>query len=672
MPNQHGYLHRRRGAHQNDERDAVIRTVYKTMAPTFKGGVAGYTTVKKESPKPTQVQKEDNPETVKAPKKEVPTTEVAKKVVTTQEAKAKATTASDNKKDDGKDKGKNEDTKTLAKATTTSKKASTVPTVIHVPTDTESLESVLAKATGDVARTSSLKGAAPSDLTTAPALASASASATADASSSKSETEGSSPGAKAGIAFGVLGGLLLVGLLVFLAFNRRRKRAQHQKLANDDEKLNGPIGGGFPPADNTADNMSVRTDPKAPRISLRPVTQFLPNWNVNEKRTSKGANMALSPAAALNAHTTTSRAPGGSAWDRPTTSQSIDPANPFGTEAERVPTPIQEESIHSRSTPSSPVRDNSPQNDPLTANGPPVAGAAIGAAVGTAAAGVGATALARKTSMRKGGPKQLDLTLPTPPLGPVPPSPAGTEFSVSSANPGASGAPSAGAAAIAAAGGPANSAVHRVQLDFKATLEDELDLKAGDLVRLLHEYDDGWALVIRLDRSQQGVVPRTCLSTRPVKPRPAQGGPRPGPPVKPAGPPRGPGPHPPQGQRPMTPQGRPMTPQGRPMTPQGRPMTPNGGRSQSPMGRPMSPAGPRSQSPGPRPGPPGGRPMSPGPRSQSPGPRQGPPGGRSQSPSNMNRRNSPPGPSPMNPAQAARQGPPTGPVGRKPVPGQAY
>lgn len=44
------------------------------------------------------------------------------------------------------------------------------------------------------------------------------------------------------------------------------------------------------------------------------------------------------------------------------------------------------------------------------------------------------------------------------------------------------------------------------------------------------------ALCIRLDRSQQGVAPRTCLSTRPVKPRsngPPRGPPAPGMPRSP-------------------------------------------------------------------------------------------------------------------------------------------
>ena len=81
---------------------------------------------------------------------------------------------------------------------------------------------------------------------------------------------------------------------------------------------------------------------------------------------------------------------------------------------------------------------------------------------------------------------------------------------------------------------PAN--VHRVQLDFKPSMDDELELRTGTLVRLLHEYDDGWvslmpyslfqtiltrhqALCKSFDRSQQGVVPRSCLSKHALKPR---------------------------------------------------------------------------------------------------------------------------------------------------------
>jgi hypothetical protein len=46
------------------------------------------------------------------------------------------------------------------------------------------------------------------------------------------------------------------------------------------------------------------------------------------------------------------------------------------------------------------------------------------------------------------------------------------------------------AAGIPIARGPNN--VHRVQLEFKPSMEDELELRSGQLVRMLHEYDDGW------------------------------------------------------------------------------------------------------------------------------------------------------------------------------------
>ena len=40
--------------------------------------------------------------------------------------------------------------------------------------------------------------------------------------------------------------------------------------------------------------------------------------------------------------------------------------------------------------------------------------------------------------------------------------------------------------------GPPPTNVHRVQLDFAPSMDDELELRSGMLVRLTHEYDDGW------------------------------------------------------------------------------------------------------------------------------------------------------------------------------------
>ncbi|KAH7353617.1 variant SH3 domain-containing protein [Plectosphaerella cucumerina] len=663
----------------------IVRTVYQTLTPSFTGSVGGYRTVS---------DSDDEDEKPTSTKKAAETTTFAA---------------------GGPVLGS-------ARPTTTAEEESTekIPTVISQPTKSK-IESTLAVATSTPSAVLDPTGTVVSADRADASISSASS--TSIATTENAET-GPSTGAKAGIAIGVLAGLLFIGLLAFWLFNRRKKQIEQDQNARDDEKLN-PFGN---PALVTAaavpSSNSQRSGP-APRLSLRPVTQFLPNLSL-DKRNSKGAQVMLASGPSGGDDRLAPNHARNS-WDRPNTGDSTNPSNPFGNQAERIPTPIMEE-------PESPYP---PSEKPLPAGPTTMAavpsaqapapaannangmGMAAGVAAGAAAGAVAAGALTRKASIRQdGGPKPLDLTLPPPPsVGAMvgPPSPAGTEFSETSQS-GEQPAPSSsGAAAIAAAGGPANSMVHRVQLDFKPTMDDELELRAGQLVRLLHEYDDGWALCIRLDRSQQGVVPRTCLSTRPVKPRPQNGpgpngpgpngpGPRnhPGRPNGPGGPPRGPGPKFGPGQRP---QGGPHGgPRGGPQFAGGPNPAMMHGRPASPGGRAMSP-GPRAQSPGPRfQGPPGGRPQSPsgmGPRSQSPGPRfQGPPGGRPQSPSGMGPRSqspaghsripqpsrmgpggSPPQGSPMSPVNGRTRaassasnasGPPTGPVARKPVPGSAY
>lgn len=466
------------------------------MAQTFSGPVAGYSTVGQAKDTPTQ-----RP----PPPASTPTSKPEPKTTSVEEKKQPTTTKERTEK-------------------------SSMPTVIRESNTLTSVDSVIAKATADpsMSRSTTLGDSELSSTLGVP-----SSSSTADSSTSdKGGDQGPSAGAKAGIAFGVLGGLLLVGLLVFFLVNRRRKAAAEREQIDDDEKFHAAVA----PSASPFEPASVsRADPKAPRISLRPVTQFLPNWNgLDNKRSSKGAGMMLGAGAAGAAGGASARAVGGSAWERPGTSQSTNPANPFGNQAERVPSPIREERNYDRSGPSpvsgpvTPVSGSPPRpEDPLTAIGPVIAAAAV---AGTAAAAGAATGLARKTSMRHGGPKNVDLTLPPPP-GPMPPSPAGTEFSVSSMPPGTAAPASNGAAAIAAAGGPQNSAVHRVQLDFQPTLEDEMGLKAGELVRLLHEYDDGWVRLRVRDSVETNVLTPTgpchspgslaagcCASNLPVHP----------------------------------------------------------------------------------------------------------------------------------------------------------
>ncbi|TFB03192.1 hypothetical protein CCMA1212_004294 [Trichoderma ghanense] len=722
MPNSHRHFHRHRDilddieniingvnpdddSHQRQspkvqannverEQSTVVQVVYKTMKPTFSGPIGGYVTIHstpqaKETPKPeptpskkpevkeTPTPKESSKETPKPTPKETP-----KETPTPKESPKPTPTPSPSQEDKA------------------SKESSAVPSAISSPKHSPSgSDDDLAKATGSPTHVSSpTQVAVDGNRAHSPSASATLDSAAASSPSSVSDSgSGTSAGAKAGIALGVLGGVLVLGLLIFFLVSRRRKQAEREELSGDDEKAQvtpppaaaavhqQPVAVPEPrpvvaraltpevspaPSPEPVEPVEpveemVRTNPVAPRISLRPASQF--GWDL-ENQAAKGAE-----AAAVGVALT------GNAADRPDTSQSNNPANPFGQQAERVPSPVQDPPA-ARPTykPYSPtvasVSDKAPTPEVSNAEETAVATAAVATTAAVVAAG--AATLTRKTSIRNQNSKApVDLTVTTN-LDTVPPSPVGTDYSASSASPVTGAAPSPGAAAIAAAGGPANSTVHRVQLDFKPTLEDEMELKAGDLVRLLHEYDDGWALVIRLDRSRQGVVPRTCLSTRPVKPRPPQGRP----PVPAAGgPPRGT--NSPTGQRPMTPQGqRPMTPQGqRPMTPQGMRGangTPNGAprMGPGPGSRPASPAGPRMNANGSRPQSPMGRPMSPGPKFQ------GPPTSRPQSPSGMSQRASPPVSSPLNPNTSSPassptespSGPSAGPIGRKPVPGQAY
>ncbi|KAL8709413.1 MAG: hypothetical protein Q9220_005796 [cf. Caloplaca sp. 1 TL-2023] len=482
---------------------------------------------------------------------------------------------------------------------------------------------------------------------------SASASSTSTpGASANDQSNGMSGGAKAGLAIGILLAIGLLAGLIFFCYRRKKKQQQKAYEQADDEKSMARDA-------NLARAASTRTTATAPRLSLRPVTQFLPDLagrrksgnalaaaggrnlapgdTMNEKRVAP--NQASNPTNPFGDHAEPSEKALAPREERSLMpSQANDPTNPFGNHAEPSAQPIGlDRGLPTDAPVPAPLRIRTPTPEGMSRP----AGAAGAALVAAGVAG-----------QKHNAPKPLTLS-PNRPASPGPmPSPSGTEFSMSSVTP------------ASMANGPPPSNVHRVQLDFKPSMEDELALRAGQLVRLLHEYDDGWALCIRLDRSQQGVAPRTCLSARPVKPRPNPNARGP--------PPRGP---PPPG----------MFGPG-----QQRPMSPSSGRgSPSPYDR-----APRGMGPGPHSG---QRSMSPGPYGGGPQrPIIPPPGSkrRSNSASEVReRRMSPPGPSPMNPNagnilsgvqkvpmqlqavtapdQARIGSPPPSMPARKPVPGQA-
>lgn len=270
-----------------------------------------------------------------------------------------------------------------------------------------------------------------------------------------------SGGAKAGLAIGVVLVIGVLGLILLCLRRMKNKKKSYEKT--DDEKA--ALGPRNLPA-RTQSIRSTRTTATAPRLSLRPVTQFLPDLAARRK---SGNLLATSGQEQLSEKPTSPTSP----------IQSSSSANPFGSHAEvshgaALP-------VHVNSQPTNPFENPENRDDSgRRALSPPVQAPAplrirtptpeaAGAASVAALSNIGAAREDRYKS-----PNQLNIS-PSRPI-----SPAGTEFSISSVSTGYQ------------AHGPPPSNVHRVQLDFNPSMDDELALQAGQLIRLLHEYDDGW------------------------------------------------------------------------------------------------------------------------------------------------------------------------------------
>ena len=256
---------------------------------------------------------------------------------------------------------------------------------------------------------------------------------------SSSKSGGMTPGASAGVAFGVLAALALVGGLFFFCWRRRKQQKDREGAEKLDEKhvsKNSFFGGtaaavGHPAGDlrnsvQSSRSLTSHSAATAPRLSLRPVTQFLPNiiGGGNNNNNANGPQMSEKSK---------------SGWDRAPTGAS---QNPFADAAV-----IDEKSAR-------PVSPLNPFEE-----------------------GDGAAAAANKSPSHSSKNSWE---------GSEPPTPKSTKFGTAAAVP----IGAAGAAKGSPTPGPNN--VHRVQLDFKPSMDDELGLKSGQLVRMLHEYDDGW------------------------------------------------------------------------------------------------------------------------------------------------------------------------------------
>ncbi|MCJ1310258.1 hypothetical protein MMC25_003920 [Agyrium rufum] len=480
---------------QGDNTDVatVVSIVYQTATPTFSGSIASYIAITNTKPAPLPASSAQSPSSSPP----VPSSSSAQPPPQSTTSASPANQPSTTPVVSG------------SSAATVSQAASTSVVVSSKFSQHTTLLESISTAPVQTENSSNNPTSTSVTSTTSAAAKAATGTSTSDSGTiSQQSSSGLSAGAKAGAAIGVL---LAVGLIAGLAFFfwRRRKTQEEEELNEKPMYERNPFADSavapapmpepmpVPVRVPSPEPMQIPAHPSRistpPQLSLRPASEFAPMFG------KRGTGNMLSMAAA-----------GPISEERSPVSET---SNPFDDGTAGVTTaatsgPLTDISAGQDQNIPAPLRIRTPS--PETTGATVVPG---GAAVASASA---------MTAQRHNAPKALEIKrLGSPKPGYLDtgaPSPAATEFSMTSA--------SAGSVTGAA---PAPLNVHRVQLDFKPSMEDELELRAGQLVRLLHEYDDGWALCIRLDRSQQGVAPRTCLSTRPVKPRARNGPPRSGP-----------------------------------------------------------------------------------------------------------------------------------------------
>lgn len=493
MPHQHHAGHQHHQLEKRENQGTVVQYVYETAAKTFEGPVAGYSTVNaaaaastpdsassnanansntNSNSKPDSQQQDQQAAQQSAAAAAASSSSVAAELAQASSTAAAAAEASKKLAAVATQQTQKADTLLQATVQATSTADKTVAAAKETPTGT-TLEST---PTPTIAAATSSSPSVATTPTSSFIVATESASSSRSsntAAPSKGSSGGMTGGAKAGLAIGILFiiGLLAAGL--FLCYRRRKKHESEAYRKTDNEKS--PYAGGLARAQSTT---SIRTTANAPRLSLRPVTQFLPDLAARGKAANAVGGAAGGAAMASKDHN--------------------DPGNPFGNHAEvahppqasfeneksalpiqaNAEDPFADTAVLSRTDRSldpaadvpAPLRVKTPTPETVAAAGAGIIGVGTGAVVGANIAG------------RHNAPKPLNLSSNRS-VSPAGASPAVSEFSQKSVSTGA------------LANGPPPSNVHRIQLDFKPSMEDELSLRAGQLVRLLHEYDDGWVSI---------------------------------------------------------------------------------------------------------------------------------------------------------------------------------
>lgn len=489
--------HARQVQAEVNKAETVVNVVYVTASPTFDGPIGGYRTL--DGSEQDQTSAKSTPIAASAPVQSTsspaPPVNAAPAVLAQSSPDSNSSPSPATQADPTtvvepitSQQPVVQSSTTPAKVTQAKADSSTAPAVASSSHDTKKADYSTHKVLSETLVPTNAVATSSTNLDTStlssPTGAQSKASSSSSPVVSQSSSSGMTGGAKAGLAIGIL---LILGLLVGLVFFCLRRRRNHRNEAYrkaNDEKAGFGNGGAAASLGRSASVQTSATSVTAPRLSLRPVTQFLPDIAAQRK-----SGNALAAANGQIRHD----APNGKVADTEkalSINRTSDPANPFGNHAEMSEKlPIQNNSENAANpfgnhaeTDRQPTEPSAEPEvippAPLRIRTPTPDGKAVAAGAGLAAVGTaGATA-----SVKQNVPKPLNLS-PNRVASPATngmPSPAASDFSITPVSPGTF------------ANGPPPSNVHRIQLDFKPSMDDELELRAGQLVRLLHEYDDGW------------------------------------------------------------------------------------------------------------------------------------------------------------------------------------
>ncbi len=439
----------------NDRVSNVVSVVFVTASPTFTGEVAGYVTL-------TQPTPESSPEPSPEPSPQPPVTYIVDEPQNNEPSSTQVAWTPAGSTVEPAETATQAPLSTNFEPATTyvpSPASSPVTAVVAASSETPSSSLPISVAMA-VSSSTLLSSYLPrsSGVAASRSLSSMTPSSTAAAAAAATSSESMTAGGKAGLAIGIIAIIgMIAGAALWLIW-KKKKSNEWQKTDDEKAGFDGVFGAMADKRQSAKPSaaQSEHQDASAPHLSLRPVTQFTPDLVGAKKRLSQGnpldkANQPTGMAAAGASRNLTRENPSGSPWERRPGGETAanpfkDPVNPFGDQGKVAATPP---------PPNVTVTPPKSEDGPASAAG---AAVAVGAAVGAVgAAGVATAAAAGKNG--NGQPKNR------------PGSPAGAPIP---------------------AGGPPPGNVYRVQIDFKPSMEDELELSSGQLVRLLHEYDDGW------------------------------------------------------------------------------------------------------------------------------------------------------------------------------------